>query len=629
MSYWSADDIVQVGEEQISIPTDNGLTFDVGSVSRKVSFTIPKSVEFFSGKDSYLEFNMRINNDNARATRLQCDPMGAGVIVKNMRVYDLSRNTLIEEINEWNQVACLRSDYDTNNALRATRALKEGATSASRPNEGTRGSSISDCADTFTNPWFNRLTQGAAGEPQDVVYNQADQGNVVKCCVPLSSGVFSETIFPNMLSGIYLELDLEPAPRIIKQLDSVVKDRRRTLNPMFAAAVDPAGGNAVIQDWAAGDASAVTQIYLYGSNSLPSTQNATTATACPFVVGEYINFVNADDPTAAEANIELAAAPGVYNGALISEIEIQQGAAGAMAGFDNLIKITFAAAVVNAAAAGNRGADVDGTANTAVFSTSVRDAAEYPVSYTISDLNLVCQEIKLDNSYKQGMLQKAREGSAIEFDIRSVTNYKHSMLGSDTTATYNIFSNNHKAKSLVILPTDNTVYADKDLICSNGTYQITADVMDTTLNSNRSGYTGITDYLTDYQMMIDSQLVPSRPVSTRKISSRVSIDAFHLFELEKGLQNARITPHSFKCFNQNFCISRGFAVNDGAMDLREKDVQVLLNYQQAVPADGGAPLPGGNGAPGPRGSRKNKLFSSFVFHVRRLRMKDGMVEVDV
>ena len=628
MSYWSTDDIVQVGEEQISIPTDNGLTFDVGSVSRKVTFTIPKSVEFFSGKDSYLEFNMRINNANARATRLQCDPMGAGVIVKNMRVYDLSRNTLLEEINEWNQVACLRSDYDTNNALRATRALKEGATAASRPNEGTRGSSISDCADTFTNPWFNRLTEGAAGEPQNVVYDQTTQGNVVKCCIPLTSGVFSETIFPNMLSGIYLELDLEPAPRIIKQLDSVLKDRRRSLNPTFAAAVDPAGGNAVIVDWNAGDASAVKTIFLRDSNSLPSDFNTTKATVVPFVPGEFINFVSAGTGAATEANIGVAQ-NGAYVGAEIESIEIASGGANGLAPYNGLTEITFKNAIFNNPAAANRGANVLSSAtNTALFSTSVRDADSYPVSYTISDLNFVVQEIKLDNSYKQGMMQKAREGSAIEFDIRSVTNYKHSILASDTTATYNIFSNNHKAKSLLILPTDNTVYSDKDLISCTDTYNITLDPMDISLNSNRSGYTGITDYLTDYQMMIDSQLVPSRPVSTRKISSRVSIDAFHLFELEKGLQNAQITPHSFKCFNQNFCISRGFAVNDGAMDLREKDLQVLLNYQQTVPADGTAKLPTGTGAPGPRGDRRNKLFSSFVFHVRRLRMKDGMVEVD-
>ena len=625
MSYWSTDNIVQVGEEQISIPSDNGLTFDVGSVSRKVSFSIPKSVEFFSGKDSYLEFNMRINNANARATRLQCDPMGAGVIVKNIRCYDLSRNTLLEEINEWNQIACLRSDYDTNQALKATRCLKEGATTISRENEGTRGNSVSDCANTFTNPWFNKLTQGEPGEPQSVAYSQADQGNVVKCCIPLTSGVFSETIYPNMLSGIYLELDLEPAPRVIKQLDSVLKDRRRTLNPMFAAAVDPAGGNAVIVNWNAGNASQVTQFYVWPTNSLPDGANGGSPTAFPFVVGEVINFVSHENAAGVEANIQVAGG-GVYTGATISEIEVEDGAGGARATYNGYIRVTLAAAVENAAVGGGRGVDINGAVTMGIFSTSVRDAASYPVSYTISDLNFVVQEIKLDDSYKQGMLQKAREGSAIEFDIRSVTNYKHSMLASDTSATYNIFSNNHKAKSCVIVPTDNTTYSDMDLISCNGTYQITQDVMDISLNSNRSGYTGILDYLTDYQMMIDSQLVPSRPVSTRKMSTRVSIDAFHLFELEKGLQNAHITPHSFKCFNQNFCVTRGFAVNDGAMDLREKDIQVLLNYQQPVPAAGNADP---SLAPGPNGSRKNKLFSSFIFHIRRLRMKDGAVEVDL
>ena len=58
---------------------------------------------------------------------------------------------------------------------------------------------------------------------------------------------------------------------------------------------------------------------------------------------------------------------------------------------------------------------------------------------------------------------------------------------------------------------------------------------------------------------------------------------------------------------------RGFSAGgqNGAMDLRGKDLAVILKY-----LTGTAPT-------------KPKLFNSFVFHVRRLVLRDGSVDVVV
>ncbi len=81
------------------------------------------------------------------------------------------------------------------------------------------------------------------------------------------------------------------------------------------------------------------------------------------------------------------------------------------------------------------------------------------------------------------------------------------------------------------------------------------------------------------------------------------------FELEKTLDNSGITPHSFKAFMENFLIGRGFAVNNGVMDLRDKDFSVILDYSETT-----APT-------------KAKMFSTFVHHVRRLEIKSGVARV--
>lgn len=113
--------------------------------------------------------------------------------------------------------------------------------------------------------------------------------------------------------------------------------------------------------------------------------------------------------------------------------------------------------------------------------------------------------------------------------------------------------------------------------------------------------------------MIDGKRVPSRPISTRKIATRNSIDAFHLYELEKCLDNAGIQPKSFQSYLENFCFGRGFSAGGqkGAMDLRGKDLSVILKYQETT-----APT-------------KPKLFNCFVFGLRRLRLSDASVDVIV
>jgi len=228
----------------------------------------------------------------------------------------------------------------------------------------------------------------------------------------------------------------------------------------------------------------------------------------------------------------------------------------------------------------------------------------------------------LDPNYEAGMINKVREGRAIEFDIMSATNYKHSILSTDRQTTFQIFAQNSRAKSLLVVPQDSTVYTSSQLISGSGTYVIqgtnfanataaTKQAADICLASTRSAYTGIVDELSSIQYTIDGKRVPSREISTKKIATKNSIDAFHLYELEKTLDNSGIKPRSFSEFLNNFVFGRGFSAGgqNGVLDLRGKDLAVICRYQTSI-------------APS-----KPKLFNSFVVHIRRLILRDGGVEV--
>ncbi len=603
-SYWQSEDVVQIGEMQVSVPAENGLSYTVGSVARRIAFDLPANqIEFLSGKDSYLEFDMDIQYPAAGVpTRLQLDPAGAGMIVQNLRIYDGGRGNLIEEINEYNQIVAMRHDYDTDQSKKNTRALMEGATNSNPRHEGTRGSSKSDMQDLTTNPWFGAANDFAA---RNVAYDPNVNKQSVHCCIPLeNSGVFSGQVYPNMLTGLYIEIDLMPAPRVVRQLDSVTRFRRPNLNPVFAGAHKTADAAGVVTaPWNMATADDVDWIWL----DIQANQ-ITDISQVPFVVGETINLCRNTAPLVAgdnqTINMSTSAAAGVFAPATISSIEIDA-SGGANNGY---VKLLFTADMRQNAAAGGRGFNA-AAGTTAVYSCAVEEAATYPVEYNVNNLNLVCHTLQMADQYKAGMLAKAREGGAIEFDIFSATNYKNSMLASERQASFLIHAQNRKAKSLLCLPTDSSVYTDKQLVCSNGTYETTRDAMDGLLNSARSGISGCCDQLSELQFQINGNLVPARPVSTRKIATRESIDAFHIFELEKGLSNAGITPHSFTKYMDNFVISRGFAVNSGVMDLRDKDLSVQLKYLEAT-----APT-------------KPKMFSTFVFHLRRLVISGGTTTV--
>lgn len=585
MSYWQSDDVVHIGEKDLEIPATRGLSYTVGATSQNVTFDIPQSVGFLDGKSSYLSWEMSILCNEALKTRLQLDPAGCGICVQNFRL--MNNGVIIEEINDCNQLVALKHDYDKDQSLVKSKALMEGGTTHNSQNAGTQGSSQSDMANLWENPWFKK--------PADVQpvadYDQASDGLTVKCCVPMPySGVFSSGAFPVMLleNGLQISLDLMPASRIIHQLDSVVPNRRRTLNPVVQGR-SAAGANFPSQ--AAGTNAPYTQIWIKNVN------NQWSIDKCPFVRAERIGFIETADPTVAVAPLTNQAGA-VIVGPVITNIDMNGG----------YVRLTVSEFFNNSAALGT-GRNIDGTFS--VVSLSVVDTPGYKVEYKVEKMTMVVHQLELERAQVQSMLSAARDGSSIEFDVMSYTNYKNSQLATERQSSFLINAKNERAKSCIVIPTDSTVYLPGAMIASESTYEVTRDGVDTLLNSSRPGISGVCDFLSEYQFQISGINVPSRAPSTRKIATRKSIDAFVLSETEKGLHNGGITPRSFVKYMENFVICRSFGTMSGSQDLRNEDLTLQLRYSETTQPT------------------KNKLFSTFIAHVRRIRIKGGFIEVDI
>eukprot|EP01048_Picozoa_sp_COSAG05_P016007 COSAG05_NODE_2005_length_3719_cov_10.733702_2_plen_655_part_00 len=298
--------------------------------------------------------------------------------------------------------------------------------------------------------------------------------------------------------------------------------------------------------------------------------NITSVAKCPFVVGEKIsvgtqnagtNIIGDITDLGSVANIEMGA--GTYA---------------------TYVKITLGAAVAPALATS------DLTTASVLFSTSFKDAAFKP-GYDVDEVELVMQQIIMPKGYTATMMKNMKEKGMMRYDFVGYTNYKHSVVSTDTQATLQLPLQNSRAKSVLCLPLDSSSYTAQQRV----------------EDDDASAFKGITDGIIEYRFNVDQKLNPDRPVPLGKLSSG-SIEQQYLIELEKGLSQSGIQPSSFRNFENNFLVSRALALQGGSMDARGKNIDIQLSYGT---------------------STKNKLWNIWCAHIRSIVVKQNDISVQV
>ena len=605
-SYWKNDGKIGVKQTQVSVPSTNGRSYSAtaGSGGQRMDFEIPPSVKFLDGKNSYLQFDIKLSA-GAIPTRLTLDPfIGGQSLVKNLRIMSGSRAVELESISDYNAKVQIQYSYNTDDSLKKMRALKEGCLVPSISTRGTMGTSVSNNIDLMSNPYFKPKLVNTA----DVNWG-ADDFVTAKVSLPIHSGIFADSskIFPVLMTqGLFVSVDLEDPSRVIKQLDSVNRNRRLKQNPFFHG-INAAGGALTRA------ATERTEIFLGKQNGVLTTKD------CPFVVGERIGICSKDD-AATQANLTIGQAAVTASGVLIKNIDVSgtfvrlttEGFRNSLlAGQGGGVEVTSNNFVLYSTAVDTRRVKVDdGTQFVAPLTL-------YDAKYEISNAEIVCAKVECDPRYEEGMICKMREGGSIELDIHSCTNIKHSLLASNRQATVDLACSNTRVKSSIIMPTDATVYNTAELI---GGLETTYDVeniaeMDNRLHSIRSGQTGIIDQLTSFQMFVDQSLQPRTPIVVSKMNKGVSIAAMPLCQLEKALNQAGIPAKSFAEYNRNFLIGHAYALDNGVANLNNISNQLQLQYNESSVAGVDRP------------STKDKLLLAFIFHLRRITIKGDSVTV--
>ena len=600
-SYFRPGDKITLSQTDVEISAENGLSFQE---NQTIGIYIPPNVRFFSGKETLLSFDVKLQTDQAARpnTLLQLDEtIGAQSLFNRARVYAGNRAQLIEELDEYSTAVMIKYSYESNETIRNKRALTEGCGAWTPECRGTCGSQKTGQSNVMSNPYFekrfkgeNRLTGvGAAGDTDTDI--NANKFQTCHIEMPLHLGCFANNskAFPCILTdGLYLELTCAPNRQVFRSLDSVTLNRQFSNLPRFNGA-ETIGATL----GATGD---VTKIYID-----PTTNMNIDAQHCPFSVGEEVGLYNS-----ATGDKFVWDLTGTHLPPKIAKITSENNGGGG--GGIEYIVLELDATGGRTCKGANAGTDATSDTTWWLYSNSLKTSVAadkvgtWTPSYEISNVNLKVHRIDVGSSYEAGMMAKMKSGGVIEFDIPSVQCHKNSILKSDKQSTININIDHHKAKSIICVPTDAALHTTEDVVTSSGTYawQSNAGSISGQQLQDKCGLAGCGNFLKEYSYQLNGLLVPSRPVSVQKSADpgNASISGSHILELEKALTGAGIRPMSFQDYKKNFIIGRALAMDTNTIYTGiGVDTRLLLQYEG-----------------GTDGTRVDTLWKNFVYHIKTI-----------
>ena len=597
--FFTSSDKIKVGQTEVSVPAENGLNYKPGG---RIELYIPPTSKFVDLSQTKLKMDVELSvptvTDANGVQRVQLDAeTGMHSLCRSVRVFSGRKTVLLEEIEGYDILTALRFDYETNESLKSKRALGEGATSYDPACRGTLGTTKTVQGNCFSNPYFTKVAQNPT---LSTSYETSDEDyglQKVKGELHLNTGLFrNEAVFPALLTdGIFVEILLQDAKKVVRSLDSTNRYRRLRLNPVYHSINGSDNARATSGSFAdvGASANASSDTFFFTQDN-----NQTSVATFPFVVGEKVTFVSGDNAS--------------VNGSVARITQIEH-ASGAAFGISKT-KITLSEKIQNTTGETWTGAGDPGKQyHLMTFNPDSADISDYPVDYTVSNVEMIVRQISVPDGYEQSMMAMMKEGGTINYDYRTFTNYRYSQLQGDNVANIRLPLIESRATSALCVPTDATQYSAKQLLSASNTYLINEASDDLVNRTQRSAIVGIVDGLQEYQWIYDGKINPNRKVDTSKIAAKNSVSQFWTIEAEKALAMADIEPMSFLSFQDNFFIGRALALGKNAVyDTRGKDFVLQVEYTSSTDPQ-----------------TKPKLWNNFIAHIRRLEIKNGGLSVQV
>lgn len=553
--------------KSISVKPDAQVPYGVGGTGNllnQIKFNIPQYLGFIDPRETYLKFQLTMSGRG----KPKPDPRGgAHSLIRDVIITDGTGSTTLEEIQDYNALVNTWWDYTANQSINDKRDMYEGR-SASKNQDAQLyytaapsylAGAVATSSTRLTPDILMSLKTGIFGGGKvfpvvatkglRVSLNLAELSN----CLVMDNNNFGmeDDVLPNTGNGF---LSLGAAKTAAGAPDS-----KAQVNSVFSVLVKtgaqaPVGGNGV------------------NASAAPFNNN-------PFEVGDILYIADSNGGNENELGIITAFSLGAANALQI---------------------VYCPRRAVNAALPGGNDYAVD--ARIFVKSTDrtgpliVYDATT-PVAfrvnnvawgYSITNLELICSVISPPTEYVNRLMKQMGTGGGLNIDIKTYHTYRHNVNMLNGLTSQLIPATEQRAYSILSVP-----------VFNQGLNLFTN-------NSFKGGTSG----LQNYQYVFGGKLIPDRPIDLRRYSNGSgNVEALHLNELEKTLNNCGYVVRDLNRVPDRFFIGRAFSKYGQVFNLKERDLSLRVQVAGAA-------------------ANTERTYYHFVCHLRRLIIGPNGVQVE-
>jgi hypothetical protein len=567
-------------------PSDRQLEYADGDTLR---FEIPSFQAHIDPRQTYLKFRVKVRDaPTAVAFSKKC---GIHSLIDNLRIYDEATNLLLENIQNYAELAEKLHMYSENRSIRNKRGLTELLEYGSRAFDGEEYDNL-PARNADQSQLFKTYATGGDATYTSTTDYTADG---VECVVAfrLYSGVLgqlSSKMFPSFIvGGLRVEIDLNSAAKALGvwtaegitaddgSIDTtigagdscrfgIVQPTPTTANPLTSVDLyceKNAGFNQITSDAGGGafppaDTSSLTAGGRAVKNQLVGAVNLR--------VGQQLyGYTNASPPVLS----------------LLGTIGSVECNAGENAGGLVRVRVGLTGSAVNGEDfVGGMGNDNTGASQDVLNNTCfVRktDAFSRTPRVILNDVEFVVKTAMPPAAYTERLLKQAQTEEGMRLDYLTFDTYRNNINASERVVQINIPAINRRATSILSLPVQNNV---ANSVANNN--------LDTVIDTAK-----------DYNYLVNNKLQPTRKVPLRQLSQTPArTEQIALFETEKALGAVRIMVKQLDYQEENFFIARALARYGTIYNLAE-DGNISLRVEYDAPV-------------------LNKLMISYVGGLRRL-----------
>lgn len=198
-----------------------------------------------------------------------------------------------------------------------------------------------------------------------------------------------------------------------------------------------------------------------------------------------------------------------------------------------------------------------GGANTAINDAVA--AAAVKIDFTITDLEMICEQVSPPQSYVDDMIKKINSSSGLIMNFKNTTLHKINLVGQAGMLNASI---------------PNT---------SKRVYSINAMPLASTDDYDAGNLTAKPDFIESYQWVINDRLEPDQKVPLSRLSMTPAyVEQLAIQELRKSLINSGVFVKSLQNAEKNFIIGRAVSLFGSVSDITKSDLSLRMEYGTAT-----------------------------------------------